>query len=155
MKVLDIGCGTGGSAFYMAKNFGCQGIQSFNQIHIICTLKCLVFWSLIIWLRLLMPCPSAGPKMFCASPNLLGQTKNGIAFSADPKILVRAQKLNLIDENHLLVWHKKFGTSTICKSIFGLAQKIWVIPKHFGTCKRTRHYWFPLIPKYIFQFESI
>merc|ERR1712183_221160 len=24
MKVLDIGCGTGGSAFYMAKNFGCE-----------------------------------------------------------------------------------------------------------------------------------
>ena len=24
MKVLDIGCGTGGSAFYMAKNYGVE-----------------------------------------------------------------------------------------------------------------------------------
>ena len=31
-------------------------------------------------------------------------------------------------------------TGTICKWIFGLAQKIWTSPKHFGTCKRTRHY---------------
>merc|ERR1711894_277377 len=52
MKVLDIGCGTGGSAFYMAKNFGCEGIQSFNQIHTICTFKCLVFWFLTIWFPL-------------------------------------------------------------------------------------------------------
>ena len=28
---------------------------------------------------------------------------------------------------------------SICKQIFGLAQKIWTSPKHFGTCKRTRH----------------
>ena len=26
--------------------------------------------------KLLMPCPSTGPKMFCAGPNVLGQTKN-------------------------------------------------------------------------------
>jgi hypothetical protein len=23
-----------------------------------------------------MPCPSTGPRMFCADPNFLGQTKN-------------------------------------------------------------------------------
>ena len=34
-----------------------------------------------------------------------------------------------------------FVTATICKYIFGLAQKIWTSPKHFGTCKRTRHKW--------------
>ena len=32
-----------------------------------------------------------------------------------------------------------FVTATICKLIFGLAQNIWTSPKHFGTCKRTRH----------------
>ena len=47
------------------------------------------------------------------------------------KQFVLAQKLNLIYENHLLVWHKKFGTGTICKSVFGMAQKIWTSPKHF------------------------
>ena len=36
-------------------------------------------------------------------------------------------------------WHKKFGTGTICKSVFGMAQKIWTSPKCFGTRKRTRH----------------
>ena len=51
MKVLDIGCGTGGSAFYMAKNFGCEGIQSFNQVHTICTFNHLVkatYWFPLI-----------------------------------------------------------------------------------------------------------
>ena len=48
-----------------------------------------------------MPCPSTGPKMFCASPNFLGQTKNGIAFSAAPKDFVQAQKLNLLNGNVL------------------------------------------------------
>ena len=46
-----------------------------------------------------MPCPSAGPKMFCESSNFLGQTKHGIAFSAALKDFVPTQELNL------LVWH--------------------------------------------------
>ena len=33
--------------------------------------------------------------------------------------------LNLLYENHLMVWHKTFGTVTICKSVFGMAQNIW------------------------------
>ena len=37
--------------------------------------------------------------------------------------------------NHLLVCHKKFGTGTVCKSIFGLWHKIWTSPKYFGICK--------------------
>ena len=32
-------------------------------------------------------------------------------------------KLNLLNGNHLLVWHKNFKTGTMCKSIFGLAKK--------------------------------
>ena len=31
-----------------------------------------------------------------------------------------AQKLNLQYENHLLVWHKKFGTGTIYQPVFGM-----------------------------------
>ena len=55
----------------------------------------------------------------------LARPKIGLNFSAPPKLFVPAQKLNLLYENHLMVWHKKFGTGTICKSVFGIAQKIW------------------------------
>ena len=40
----------------------------------------------------LMPCPVTGPKMFCADPNILSQTKNLNAFSASSKTFVPAQK---------------------------------------------------------------
>ena len=83
-----------------------------------------------------MPCPFTGPKMFCAGPNFLSQPKNFTAFRASSKTFVPAQKQIL---NHFFVWHKMFVTATTCKLIFGLAQKIWTSPKHFGTCKRTRH----------------
>ena len=79
-----------------------------------------------------MPCPFTCSKMFCAVPNLT-------AFSASSKPFVPAQKPILLNANHLSVWHKMFVTATIRKYIFGLAQKIWTITKHFGTCKRTRH----------------
>ena len=58
-----------------------------------------------------MPCPSTGPKMFCAGPIVSGQTKN--AFTAAKKIIVPAQKLKLLNKNYLLVWHKTFVTETI------------------------------------------
>ena len=86
-----------------------------------------------------MLCPFTGPKMFCASPNFLSQPKNLTAFSASSKPFVPAQKPILLNAKHLFVWHKMFVTATICKQIFVLAQKIWTSPKHFGTCKRTRH----------------
>ena len=92
-----------------------------------------------------MPCPFTGPKMFWGSPNFLSQPKNLTAFSACSKNFVPAQKPILLNANHLFVWHKMFATATICKQIFGLAQNIWTSPKHFGTCKRTRH-------KYLFKF---
>jgi hypothetical protein len=75
----------------------------------------------------LMPCPSTGPKMFCASPNFLGQCKNIFVFSASSKTFVAAQKTNLLNGNHLLVWQKMFGTGTKCIPVF-------------ETCRRTRHY---------------
>ena len=86
-----------------------------------------------------MPCPFTGPKMFCAGPNILCQPKNLTAFSASSKTFVLAQKTILLTANHLFVWHKMFETATICKYIFGLAQKSWISTKLFGTCKRTRH----------------
>ena len=60
-----------------------------------------------------MPCPSTGPKMLCASPNLLSQPKNLTAFRASSKTFVPAQKLILLNANHLFVWHKMFVTATI------------------------------------------
>ena len=86
-----------------------------------------------------MPCPFTRPKMFCAGPNFFSQPKTLTAFSASSKTFVPTQKSILLNANHLLVWHKMFMTATICKKIFGLVQKIWTSPKHFGTCKRTRH----------------
>ena len=66
----------------------------------------------------LMPCPFTGPKMFCAGPNFLSQSKNLIAFSASSKTFVPAQKIPtktiLLNANHLFVWHKMFVTATIC-----------------------------------------
>ena len=42
--------------------------------------------------------------IFWASP------KNWFLISASSKTFVLAQKLNLLNENHLLVWHKMFAT---------------------------------------------
>ena len=64
-----------------------------------------------------MPCPYTGRKMFCAGRNLT-------AFSAYSKTFVTAQKPILLNANPLFVWHNIFVTATICKLIFGLAQKI-------------------------------
>ena len=88
-----------------------------------------------------MPGPFTGPKMFCADPNFLSQPHNLTAFSAPSKTFVLVQKPILLNANHLFVWHKMFVTTmcTVCEEIFGLAQKIWTSPKHFGTCKRRRH----------------
>ena len=85
-----------------------------------------------------MPCPSTGPKIFCASPNRLSLSKNLIAFSA-------FSKTNLLNVNHLLVCHKMFWSSP---------KKIWNSPNYFGTCRRTRHkteynihnFMIPLVP---------
>ena len=61
----------------------------------------------------LMPWPSTDPKMSCAVPNILSQSKNIIAFSAFSKILC---------------WQKtKF---TKCKSSFGAAQNVLGRTRH-------------------------
>ena len=54
---------------------------------------------------MLMPSPSTGSKMFWA------RQKIEFHFVAFQKKIVMAQKLNLLNANHLLVWHKKFGLS--------------------------------------------
>ena len=54
----------------------------------------------------LMPCPFTGPKMFCAGPNLLSQSKILTAFSASSKTFVLAQKSILLNANHLFVRQK-------------------------------------------------
>jgi hypothetical protein len=59
--------------------------------------------------------PMDSRKMFCAGPNFLSQPKNLTAFSASSKSFVPAQKLILLNANHLFVWHKMFVTATICK----------------------------------------
>ena len=64
---------------------------------------------------------------------VLHQKQNCIQCHA--KIFVLTLKLNLLNANHLLVRDKKFGTGAICKSVFGMAQKIWTSPKCFGTRK--------------------
>ena len=67
-----------------------------------------------------MPCPFTGRKMFCAGPNVLSQPKNLTAFSASSKTFVPAQKTNLMNRNHHLVWHKMYIN-------------FWTGTKHFGT----------------------
>ena len=59
-----------------------------------------------------MPCPFTSPKMFCASPNVLSQSKNLTAFSAYSKPFVPAKKPILLIANHLFAWHKMFVTAT-------------------------------------------
>ena len=61
---------------------------------------------------------------FYKSQNVLCYSKNLIAFSASSKTFVPAQKPNLLNTNHLLVWHKMFWTGTKCIWFFGLAQNI-------------------------------
>ena len=77
-----------------------------------------------------MPRPFTGPKMFCAGPNVLSQSKDLIAFSASSKTFVPPQKPILLNANHLLVWHKMFVTGTNVNKFlvrhkkFGPAQNI-------------------------------
>ena len=65
----------------------------------------------------LMPCPFTGPKIFCAGPHFLCQTKNLFTYCAS---------------------HKKDDLHSV-KLVLGLALKIWTGTKHFGTCKRSRN----------------
>ena len=50
-----------------------------------------------------------------------------------------AQKPNLLNRNHLLVWHKIIGTGTKCISTFGLAQNI-LEPVDEGQVERVIRY---------------
>ena len=70
-------------------------------------------------MRVLMPCPSTSPKMFCAGP----------MFWARPKIEMHLVVLQKIDAATKTKFTESmeitFGSGTICKSIFGLAEKFW------------------------------
>ena len=85
-----------------------------------------------------MPRPFTGPKMFWAGPNFLCQTKNLFTHCGRHKHFVPDKKMICIHYNWFLCQHRSFWRGTKCSQIFGLAQKIWIVTKHFGTCKRTR-----------------
>ena len=87
----------------------------------------------------LMPCPFTGPKMFWAGPNFLCQTKNLVT-----NILCQTKRWFAFSKIGFCAGTKTFWRGTKCSQIFGLAQKIWKSTKHFGTCKRTRHWYLVL-----------
>ena len=80
--------------------------------------------NLIPW-NLGMPCPFTKCKMFCAGPNVFGQTKNWIEFYCPSKVLcwhknwIYCMKIILWSStkllglaqyvNQCLIWQKKFG----------------------------------------------
>ena len=72
-----------------------------------------------------MPCLSTGPKIVCACPNFLCQTKIHLDIVPVPNLLGQTKR-----------WFE-FGKFSL---IFSLAQNIWTGPKHFGTFRRTRHH---------------
>ena len=76
-----------------------------------------------------MPCPFTCPKMFWASPVFFGQTKNCIIFSADEKIVMPAQKLNLMDI--AFCSGTKFLGSAQYLNPFSWNKKFRTIPKVF------------------------
>ena len=82
-----------------------------------------------------MPCPFTGLKMYCAGPNFLSKPKTLTAFSASSRTFVPTQKPNLLNGNHLLVWHEmfgpgptKFGTD---KNILGPVKGRGISAQHF------------------------
>ena len=72
-----------------------------------------------------MPCPFRGPKMFCAGPNFLCQTKNLLTYSGSHKHFVPDKKMiafskivfcagtkvfeEALNAVKVLGWLKKFG----------------------------------------------
>ena len=77
--------------------------------------------TLIVWR---MSCPSTGPKMFFASTNCLGPTKNWIDFCATRKKSCAGTKIEFTK------WKWSLG---FAQNFFGMAWNIWTKPKCFGT----------------------
>ena len=96
---------------YIWVNLGTMGSKSFFQ------LKFLRFYEMIYALSFYRY-----QNVLCKS-KFLSQSKTLIAFSSYSKSFVPAQKPNLLNGSNLFV--------------FGLALKLWTIPKHFETCRRT------------------
>ena len=71
-------------------------------------------------------------NFLCWSKVLWSDQKLNCIYCRSNRFLL-THKLNLLNGNHLLVWRKNFRSGTTCKSIFGLAQKIWTSPKYFVT----------------------
>ena len=61
-------------------------------------------WTISRWS--LMPCPFTGPKMFCAGPNFLSQTKNLFTCCASHKHFVPEQMMICIQQNCFCVGTK-------------------------------------------------
>ena len=61
------------------------------------SVKLFFFAGTKVFEEALMPCPFTGPKMVCAGPNFLSQTKNLTPFSASSKTFVPARKPNFTE----------------------------------------------------------
>ena len=102
--------------------------------------KCSTLWPFCsdivqkLW-RLFCLQPPKMPKFFELVQNFV-PNKNLFMFSAGSKLFVPDQKVIF---HCLKSSFGKFCIGSIHKSIFRPTKKVWICPKHFGTCKRKKH----------------
>jgi hypothetical protein len=78
-----------------------------------------------------MPCPSTGPKIVCAGPNFLCQTKIYLDILPVPNFWCQTKRLFVLSKSHFSAGTKSFGVALnaiqflVLHKIFGLAQNIW------------------------------
>ena len=93
---------------------------------------------------------------FYRSQNVLGwskffcQTKHIFTHCGSYKCFVPDKKMICIQLNWFLCLRKSFWRGNKCSQSFGLTQKIRTGTKHFGTSKRTRHF-FLILPDIVQQ----
>ena len=112
----------------------CIKVSKFLKIYFLMVI-CLIISSVII----LMPGPSTGPKMLWAGPIFFVLDQILIYILRRSQTFCARLKDNFHWVNLVFVPPQNFWNSTKSNSIFGLAQTIWTVTKHFGTCRRTRH----------------